>query len=722
MTILWAENFNIYGAGEPGRDRMGQGFYLTFGEGGIGIPVSIPAVPGFDVTGKRWFSCNSRAAGYTRLLTGGPYASIGVATRIHMSAMPTDSARTTEIIKLFDNVSNEIAALNITPTGNIQVLNSTNTVVATTTTPPILLGTSHKVQAQFVLGAGTGTVEVRVDGVAVIGGTSGVNGAALQLTGANINIIGQRVDNSPSLGCGFFWSDFVVPYTLTGTYNSSFPNISGVVNLQMTGAPVNTFTGRPLQLYGAGQLRTSASLDALDCGAAAGYDIGAGDYTIEGWFRSNIVPSGTNQAMLWGKWNTATNNRSYRLVHYGPSLNNGELRFEISTDGAAVTTIFRTSVPYVPQRGRWYHIAVCRSGTTTRVFIDGVQIGVNITDANTYFAAGVNAKYAVGGTMSGVGTAVEANTSVNARFDEHRVTVGVARYTANFTPPAAAYPRGGGDASFASVQLIWGLDASVADESTTAPKTIALRGAATRELPADASANFLSAEPLDPLDERYIETPFLPAQNILQLSALPLNAETVTIGASVYTFNTVLGGAGSVLIGATLTDSLTNLNDAINLGAGSGTRYGVGTVLNASARSQVVPTVNDMTAIAKTNGAAGNTIVSTETLTNGLWLSGATFLGGADIPTAAEYTVSALPPTTTGVRAVFLVDLSYVPSDNASLRKSLVVSGVAAAGAINALGITPSYRGDLFEEDPSTVASLTPTSIVNSRIRLARTT
>jgi hypothetical protein len=129
-----------------------------------------------------------------------------------------------------------------------------------------------------------------------------------------------------------------------------------------------------------------------------------------------------------------------------------------------------------------------------------------------------------------------------------------------------------------------------------------------------------------------------------------------------------------------------------------------------------------MTAIAKTNGAAGNTIVSTETLSNGLWLNGATFTGGADIPAASEYTVSTLPPTTTGVRALFLVDLSYVPSDNASLRKSLVVSGVAAAGAINALGITPSYRGDLFEEDPSIVAALTPTSVVNSRIRLARTT
>lgn len=725
MTILWCDNFNIYGEGEAGRDRMGQGFYLTFGEGGIGLPQSVPEVPPFETTGKRWFSLNGRAAGYTRLLNGGPYNSIGVATRIYMSAMPTDNARETELIKLYDSLANEVLFLHVTPAGNLQLNNSSNVVVAQTTTPCILLNTSHKIQAQFVLGAGTGTAEVRVDGTAVIGGTSAVPGTALQLTGTNLGIISQRVDDSPALGSGYFWSDFIVPYTLTGTYNSSFPNISGVANLQMTGAPVNNFPGRPLQLFGAGQLNIpTSSGDALDCSTSSNFDLGSGDYTLEGWFRCNLVPTGTQEAMLWGKWNTATNNRSYRLVHYGPSLNNGTLRFEITTAGTtgSLVTIFQTSVPWVPIRGRWYHIAVCRSGTSTRLFIDGTQIGLTATDANTYHAATTNAKYAVGGTMSGTGSSVQANTSYNARFDEHRVTVGVARYTSNFTRPTTEFPRNlAGDPSFASVQLLWGLDNLVVDESTTAPKTLTLRGTAARATPADASANYLSAEPLDPVDERFLETPFLPATNVLQCSANPADGETVVVGATTYTFNTVLGAANSILIGAATIDSLTNLNDAINLGAGIGVRYGTGTVINASCFSALGPTSADLTVTAKTSGAAGNSIVTTETLTNGVWQQGATCTGGADIPAASEYTISVLPPTTTGVRALFLVDLSYVPSDNATLQKSLVVSGVAALGAANPLGLTPSYRGDLFEEDPNTTAALTPTSVVNGRIRLNRT-
>lgn len=709
MTILWADNFNIYGDATVGGARAQQGFWN-------GMLVEVPA---FETTGKRWLRNNATGGSSAFRNLGSTVTGLGCAMRFHFPIYPP--AAQAYIVVQRDGVAANTFRLEATSDGNIRVMNSVNTEVTRTVVPCFLPGTSHKLQYQMTYDATIGTCEVRIDGVAVIGGTSGVNGSNLVLSGNATQIGTFDVPGSVSSD---WYVDFMVPYTLTGTYNASWPNISGVANLQLTANPVSTFTPRPLQLYGAGQLNIPAvTADALDCSAVSNFDLGSGAYTLEGWFRPNILPTTTQEAMLWGKWNTATNNRSYRLVHYGPALNNGTLRFEISTDGTTggIVTLFQTSVPWVPIRGRWYHIAISRTAAVTRLFINGIQIGLDIADTNTYFAATTNAKYAVGGTMSGVGSVVQANTSYNARFDEHRVTVGVGRYTANFTPPVAAFPRGAGDASFASVQLIWGLDNSVVDESTTAVKTLTLRGGAARATPADVGALYLPAQPLDPLDERYIETPFLPATNILQLSALPLNGETVTVGAKTYTFNTVLGGANSILIGATSLDSLTNLTDAINAGAGIGTRYGTGTTINLSAFAQLGPTASDLTAQAIVNGAAGNTIASTETCTNGVWQNGATFTGGADIPAASEFTVSSLPPTTTGVRALFLVDLSYVPSDSATLQKSLVVSGVAVAGAANPLGITPSYRGDLFEQDPNTGAALTPTSVVNGRIRLART-
>ena len=74
-----------------------------------------------------------------------------------------------------------------------------------------------------------------------------------------------------------------------------------------------------------------------------------------------------------------------------------------------------------------------------------------------------------------------------------------------------------------------------------------------------------------------------PAEQItetLTFTENPADATVVDIGAQTYTFNTVLGGANSILIGAAATNSLDNLIAAINGDAGSGTLYGVATPVN----------------------------------------------------------------------------------------------------------------------------------------------
>jgi len=69
--------------------------------------------------------------------------------------------------------------------------------------------------------------------------------------------------------------------------------------------------------------------------------------------------------------------------------------------------------------------------------------------------------------------------------------------------------------------------------------------------------------------------------NLLSGNTNAANGQTVTINARVYTFNTVLGGADSILIGGTALATLQNLKAAINGAAGSGTTYGIGTAVNA---------------------------------------------------------------------------------------------------------------------------------------------
>lgn len=73
--------------------------------------------------------------------------------------------------------------------------------------------------------------------------------------------------------------------------------------------------------------------------------------------------------------------------------------------------------------GLWHHVAVSRQGGVLRGFIDGAQPMPSI--------AGANWAYPMRPVVLGWGT--------NGGIDDMRVTNGVARYTAPFTPPSSAF-------------------------------------------------------------------------------------------------------------------------------------------------------------------------------------------------------------------------------------------------------------------------------------------
>ncbi len=120
------------------------------------------------------------------------------------------------------------------------------------------------------------------------------------------------------------------------------------------------------------------------------------------------------------------------------------------------------------------------------------------------------------------------------------------------------------------------------------------------------------------------------ARATLTFTGQPADAETVTVGLVVYTFNTVLGGANSVLIGTTTEASILNLRNAILATATAlGTEVGLGTVVHSDVTADE-GTGDTLIAKAKEKGSAGNSVVTTETVATASW-SSATLLGGGDI-------------------------------------------------------------------------------------------
>lgn len=110
------------------------------------------------------------------------------------------------------------------------------------------------------------------------------------------------------------------------------------------------------------------------------------------------------------------------------------------------------------------------------------------------------------------------------------------------------------------------------------------------------------------------------ATTTLTSTGVALNNETITIGTRVYTFKTALTSASAVdevLIGAAATNTLDNLKDAINR-TSAVTTPGVGYGSGTTANEQVVAGTKTATTLVLTAlyPSLGNTIVTTETLTN----------------------------------------------------------------------------------------------------------
>lgn len=128
------------------------------------------------------------------------------------------------------------------------------------------------------------------------------------------------------------------------------------------------------------------------------------------------------------------------------------------------------------------------------------------------------------------------------------------------------------------------------------------------------------------------------------------NTETVTIDAKVYTFQTVLTDVdGNVLIGADMDGSLANLKAAMNLEAGGGTNYAASMTLHPTVESTAAASLT-LSARAKSYGAVGNNIATTETAAQASW-GAVTLTGGAGDIVVLSVSGSEAPSETAAVDA-----------------------------------------------------------------------
>ena len=178
--------------------------------------------------------------------------------------------------------------------------------------------------------------------------------------------------------------------------------ITAVGNAQVDTAQ-SKFGGASLLLDGTGDYLTTDS---------ASLAVGTGDFTFECWARA----SDTNAFMLFDQTTPTGSSNGYSIWLQVSTLNVYSGGWVLQTVGTITTNT-------------WHHIAVTRSGSSLRAFIDGTQVGSTITTSNN-----------ISQTLLFMGAArIDTSTyDGNGYMDEIRISNN-ARYTTTFTPSTTPF-------------------------------------------------------------------------------------------------------------------------------------------------------------------------------------------------------------------------------------------------------------------------------------------
>jgi hypothetical protein len=169
--------------------------------------------------------------------------------------------------------------------------------------------------------------------------------------------------------------------------------------------------------------------DYLSIADSNDFDFGSGDFTIECWF---YRPSNTfvNFQDILTQRNQDSSNYAFSF-YIRPQDNT--IAFRYSTSGNGATGTVGADNNFTITNSVWHHFAITRSSGTFRLFVNGTVVTTSTPATNPTF---FNSTAAIT-----VGAAANGAQSINGYLDDLRVTKGVARYTANFTPPTAAFPN-----------------------------------------------------------------------------------------------------------------------------------------------------------------------------------------------------------------------------------------------------------------------------------------
>ena len=218
-------------------------------------------------------------------------------------------------------------------------------------------------------------------------------------------------------------SNFTPPATpLTAITNTSLllqGTDAGIIDKSQRAEQVklygNTKSSTTQTKFLSSSIKVDGTGDYIIVNPKDGFDFGTGDFTIETWVYTtsradyNVLFDSRASAVAANLIFGLTSTNGYPYYYTGTEYSAGS--------GSAVAL------------NTWTHVALCRSGTTMKIFKDGTEV-LSRTDSSSLDGTSTTGVY-IGSAVTGIGETF-------GYLSDFRITKGLARYTSNFTAPTSA--------------------------------------------------------------------------------------------------------------------------------------------------------------------------------------------------------------------------------------------------------------------------------------------
>ena len=239
-----------------------------------------------------------------------------------------------------------------------------------------------------------------------------VGTAVYDATGASV---GDQVFTPPTSPVGNTNADLYLPMDNAGISDKTGNHILTLGGDVATSTTQTKFADTSMYFDGSGDYITSDLIDLSD-----------GDFTVETWVYPTASGSASSTAIVFIGNSNVTIGNDIQLGIYITSTNTFTLRpYSGATDYSMTSS--------AQSLNTWHHLAITRDGSSFKAFVNGTQVGTTKTISGSLNAA----------TNSQIGLWTLTGTAIyyTGYIENLQILKGVAKYTANFTPPVQTQGR-----------------------------------------------------------------------------------------------------------------------------------------------------------------------------------------------------------------------------------------------------------------------------------------